>query len=502
LSSPIGMRLQEAFVGHDLTNKMQYPHALEIICMAAFMVYEKQNEDSFWLPFLESLPLDYNLPVCWPLECIEKLLVGTALETLTRKRLEWLRAVCEKINNDAPTFFQCNKLALKDLIWAYCSITSRAFPKSSKQKSSVEETGQDWITISEICLYPVLDMLNHKRNFKIEWIMSDQGVSFVSRENIPMNTEVFNNYGPKGNENLLSNYGFVIEDNSEDYVKVTLGTKQDDPFLEFRTEVLEKLGLLTIHLLFVDDTSVPENFAKAAQVMVANEMELKILNKEGLSSLKTEIRCLEILYHLLAGKLSLLKSTAHNLELVQDQTLLHLTKIYRAGQERILKHHLKLIHLKGKRLLRLDIYTPLSTPFFLSSASDLSSYAISVESLNILSSSGNENPPDEFIMLAFLIVEIGEYSNIEYSNPLLDLYRSYTPKRCKKLLGTEEYDNFKDFYESEITPLLKKFEAFTEFGKTSFLKAFTIINLHGSEFPSFLIEDASKYKDLLGTFFE
>ena len=53
-------------------------------------------------------------------------------------------------------------------------------------------------------------MLNHKRNQKIDWLMSDNGVAFVSREPISAGSQVFNNYGAKGNENLLGSYGFVL----------------------------------------------------------------------------------------------------------------------------------------------------------------------------------------------------------------------------------------------------------------------------------------------------
>jgi hypothetical protein len=150
----------------------------------------------------------------------------------------------------------------EEFLWAFCSITSRAFPKSDSSRQQ-NQTQEDWISLSEICLYPVLDMLNHKRNHKIEWIMSDEGVGFIAREPIEAGTEIFNNYGSKGNENLLGNYGFVLKENPEDYFKIVLNTNQDDDCLQLRQKKLKIKSLSHIHLIFLDDKQISEKLLQA-----------------------------------------------------------------------------------------------------------------------------------------------------------------------------------------------------------------------------------------------
>lgn len=49
-------------------------------------------------------------------------------------------------------------------------------------------------------------------------------VSFLNPQPIAPHTEVFNNYGPKSNEELLLSYGFVIPDNPDDTLILRLGS--------------------------------------------------------------------------------------------------------------------------------------------------------------------------------------------------------------------------------------------------------------------------------------
>ena len=49
-------------------------------------------------------------------------------------------------------------------------------------------------------------------------------VSFLNPKPIASNTEVYNNYGPKSNEELLLSYGFVIPSNPDDTLILRLGS--------------------------------------------------------------------------------------------------------------------------------------------------------------------------------------------------------------------------------------------------------------------------------------
>ena len=72
------------------------------------------------------------------------------------------------------------------------------------------------------CMLPLLDMLNHGYRRQITWETSATDLVFKVEEAVPAKAEVFNNYGPKGNEELLRSYGFCIPNNPADVVAVRL----------------------------------------------------------------------------------------------------------------------------------------------------------------------------------------------------------------------------------------------------------------------------------------
>lgn len=102
-------------------------------------------------------------------------------------------------------------------------------------------------------LLPILDCLNHARGHPVSWVVtssppsisinakSSDSLSTLARSSPPLvnaNTlhitlhlrtptptqaEVFNNYGPKPNSELLLGYGFVLPSNPEDTIVLKLG---------------------------------------------------------------------------------------------------------------------------------------------------------------------------------------------------------------------------------------------------------------------------------------
>lgn len=65
-------------------------------------------------------------------------------------------------------------------------------------------------------LFPVVDILNHSVTAKVEWDFKPHK-SFTLRclesSNFTVNEELFNNYAPKQNDELLLGYGFCLENN-------------------------------------------------------------------------------------------------------------------------------------------------------------------------------------------------------------------------------------------------------------------------------------------------
>jgi hypothetical protein len=126
-------------------------------------------------------------------------------------------------------------------LYAFCTVRSRSFlymppPNYDKFLYSLDEEERDRLTNTCLepsglkscpCLLPLLDMLNHWPGTKISWLSTPNHIEFVNEANIDAQRQVYNNYGPKGNEELLMSYGFCLDSDCQvmkllDYVRITL----------------------------------------------------------------------------------------------------------------------------------------------------------------------------------------------------------------------------------------------------------------------------------------
>lgn len=73
-------------------------------------------------------------------------------------------------------------------------------------------------------LFPGLDAANHSPESKVDWTFGAGYFSIATSTDMQVEAgaEVFNNYGPKSNGELLLGYGFCIPDNPHDCVAMTL----------------------------------------------------------------------------------------------------------------------------------------------------------------------------------------------------------------------------------------------------------------------------------------
>ena len=71
-------------------------------------------------------------------------------------------------------------------------------------------------------LVPYADMLNHKKPRQTNWNYEDIHQAFIVQafENIPAGCEVFDSYGKKCNSRFLLNYGFTIENNDTNEIRI------------------------------------------------------------------------------------------------------------------------------------------------------------------------------------------------------------------------------------------------------------------------------------------
>jgi hypothetical protein len=77
-------------------------------------------------------------------------------------------------------------------------------------------------------LIPLVDSLNHARGTPVSWSINrptetkERSLSLVSHKANNAGEELYNNYGPKPNDELLLGYGFVLSNNPDDALLLKL----------------------------------------------------------------------------------------------------------------------------------------------------------------------------------------------------------------------------------------------------------------------------------------
>ncbi|KAG9219960.1 hypothetical protein CCMSSC00406_0006873 [Pleurotus cornucopiae] len=109
-------------------------------------------------------------------------------------------------------------------------LASRAFPSSILSPNPTLAASPSSYPV----LLPGIDTLNHARGQPVTWLVSypdqietasvrDPSVSLVLHASTEAGEELFNNYGPKPNSELILAYGFTLPDNLDDTIVLRIG---------------------------------------------------------------------------------------------------------------------------------------------------------------------------------------------------------------------------------------------------------------------------------------
>jgi len=116
-------------------------------------------------------------------------------------------------------------------------------------------------------MFPLYDMLDHRPGHRITWEAGGGGIRFRCVGGIRAGEQIYNNYGPKGNQELLFTYGFAIEGNPLDSVDgIVFGCQcPDDGGREEEEEGMRRLHEGRLALLKEHD--VPHKVENGALMM-------------------------------------------------------------------------------------------------------------------------------------------------------------------------------------------------------------------------------------------
>ncbi|CUM63819.1 uncharacterized protein PRCAT00001403001 [Priceomyces carsonii] len=244
--------------------------------------------------------------------------------------------------------------SFRSYVWSYSILTSRGFPYFLVTSSMSEKD------LKTPVLLPVIDLLNHRNNFKIKYLSvnetREENVIFKLDENVAENQELFNNYGDKPNVDLLLNYGFAVEGNEYDETTITFKIDEGkileaiDFGIEFyeRKQKIDDPKLLKNGINFYLDWNTPfplklvDFFAFLVQMKFEKETGMTLRMKlEGL----TEIR------KILVMKVETFKENELDVPNEVDEVFKYI-KIYKKGQRLIFQKSLDSLQSYEKKLLK------------------------------------------------------------------------------------------------------------------------------------------------------
>ncbi|KAM9931410.1 hypothetical protein OXX80_008947 [Metschnikowia pulcherrima] len=301
-----------------------------------YLAQVRASQDGFYSAYVRSLPsaAEINSPYVWSPEDKQNL-QGTNLGSSLRENVsllieEWwsIISVLPESMQKPPAHFVNMKFyyehkfyddaqlhgyltndeidnwtSFPAYLWASMIIKSRSFP-SALLKGSPKVSEIDLRQPDVAMLVPVIDLLNHMPQANVTWTASDEYFEFQSHNK--GGGELFNNYGRKGNEELLLAYGFCLENNSADTVALKIKVpEQMLPELEKHGVTLPRLSDYTSSvvggetqtdsasydqfkdglLFFIAKDRVPEDLVRVFQWLVRSPWENKLTVRMQLSGL-------------------------------------------------------------------------------------------------------------------------------------------------------------------------------------------------------------------------
>lgn len=289
--------LQDPLIGPECRSMFEEGEVDDRFLMILFLMLERLRNNSSWKPYLDMLPKTFGNPL-WFTDDELLELKGTTLYRATelqRKRLlslyeDKVKGLVQKLlilDGDLES-----EECFEDFLWANSVFWTRAlniplprsyvFPQVQEDQDSQSSLNIDsGVSHSDISagdltdrkdeerskvpgvdgqfdetvwvegLVPGIDFCNHDLKAVATWEVDGTGMTtgvphsmyLLSAEKTPfqMEKEITISYGNKGNEELLYLYGFVIDNNPDEYLMVHYPVEaiQNVPFSDSKMQLLE-----------------------------------------------------------------------------------------------------------------------------------------------------------------------------------------------------------------------------------------------------------------------
>ncbi|KAE9019533.1 hypothetical protein PR003_g13039 [Phytophthora rubi] len=316
----------ESAVKSDLAPVLEkYPQIPDDEVLALHLMHERsKGDESFFAPFIASMPTTFDLPVFWT-EAELNELKGTNVLLLTQLMKKHLERDFENIHQAvaedvAEIFASLPTLTIDDYMWAMSVIWSRAFGVNR---------GGKYLRV----LCPAMDMFNHEvtvRNPLDDFVSFDEEKQMMTHhvpENVAAGSALHISYGQYSNAKLLYSYGFVSPENFRRGVDFWMKIPPTDPYYKLKQTVLDSNELTGEQTYDFRGTllskDVDERLLATLRVILMNEQEIRLYKKafeSSILSVRNELAVYENLQSTCRRKLANYATTLEEDEAILAET--------------------------------------------------------------------------------------------------------------------------------------------------------------------------------------
>uniref|UniRef100_A0A8C7W6G5 protein-histidine N-methyltransferase n=1 Tax=Oncorhynchus mykiss TaxID=8022 RepID=A0A8C7W6G5_ONCMY len=246
--------------------------AMGNVTLALHLLCERADPSSPWLPYIKTLPGDYDTPLYYEEEEVRHLLSTQAIQDVLSQYKNTARqyAYFYKVIQTHPT---TSKLPLKDAFtyddyrWAVSSVMTRQNQIPTEDGSRVT-----------LALIPLWDMCNHTNGLiTTGYNLEDDRCECVALQDYKENDQIYIFYGTRSNAEFVIHNGFFFQENAHDRVKIKLGVSKSERLYAMKAEVLARAGIpsSSIFALHCSDPPISAQLLAFLRVFCMTEEELK-----------------------------------------------------------------------------------------------------------------------------------------------------------------------------------------------------------------------------------
>ncbi|CAM2064134.1 SET domain-containing protein [Sulfidibacter corallicola] len=209
-----GDRASQSPIGQEIVKSGITP-ALKQSTLAAFILVELHRPDSFWAPYLATLPKSFDeVPLFFDKERLADL-NGSYILDWVQTRRDAIEQDHALLKTSVPRFV----FSLAEFSWAMTAINTRAFAVPSRRGGVVP------------AMIPFLDMGNHSETAVTRWVYQEDRAAMVLNvtDAVRAGQQLYLHYGAKSKARFFAGYGFIPDGIEEDQTRITVSLPLVDP---------------------------------------------------------------------------------------------------------------------------------------------------------------------------------------------------------------------------------------------------------------------------------